>query len=416
MSFNALLKTLEEPPEHAVFILATTDFHKVPETIVSRCQCFEFNRISENTIKDRLSEISKFEKINIDEEVIDNIANFSDGGMRDAIGMLDKLAAYENKKITMTTFIDLNGLITEEGLKDLTNTIIAGNNGELLKIINEFNSGGKNIIQIITQELFYLRNLIVSGYLGGKVDNILKLQSLANEININMEKIKKSNNPKIFIEILLLNYISKNNQKSTESVENTLGNNISQDQNISREIIFDDKVIKKEDETQKKDFKINNGKELLNSSELMENRINNTFATASKEFLNEMKEDFERLREHSFDQNNGYLVCDLLESSIRAVGSEIAIISYEFPSLAIKNINQLEKLEKMYYKYINKEYKFAIVSDDEWNKLKKEYISNIKNNKKYVLQEEIKPLYKKDKKSDIIKETTDLFGDIVEID
>ena len=90
-AFNALLKTLEEPPSYVVFILATTEFYEVPETIVSRCQCFSFNRISLDSMKNRLKYIAKNEKIKITDDVIEEIAYCANGGLRDAIGMLDKL-------------------------------------------------------------------------------------------------------------------------------------------------------------------------------------------------------------------------------------------------------------------------------------------------------------------------------------
>ena len=103
-AFNALLKTLEEPPEHIIFILATTDPQKVPATIVSRCQCFEFHRISNKNIVERLKYIVDNEKIEIDDNVLEMIAELSDGGLRDAVGMLDKLNAYSNSKISLDDF------------------------------------------------------------------------------------------------------------------------------------------------------------------------------------------------------------------------------------------------------------------------------------------------------------------------
>ncbi len=93
-AFNALLKTLEEPPSYVVFVLATTEFYEVPETIVSRCQCFNFTRISEDSLVERLKMIAKKEKISIDDDVVVEIAKYSNGGLRDAIGMLDKFNSF----------------------------------------------------------------------------------------------------------------------------------------------------------------------------------------------------------------------------------------------------------------------------------------------------------------------------------
>ena len=100
-AFNALLKTLEEPPSHVIFVLATTDPQKVPLTISSRCQKFQFSKIDDMCIVERLQKIVALEKINIDEEALFEIARLSDGGMRDAINMLDQLATYESGQITL---------------------------------------------------------------------------------------------------------------------------------------------------------------------------------------------------------------------------------------------------------------------------------------------------------------------------
>lgn len=113
-AFNALLKTLEEPPEHVIFILATTDFQKVPTTIVSRCQCFSFNRISKEAIISKLEYVCEKENINIEIEVLNKIALLSDGGLRDALGSLDKLLSYSNDKITLDTFNELNGIVSDD--------------------------------------------------------------------------------------------------------------------------------------------------------------------------------------------------------------------------------------------------------------------------------------------------------------
>ena len=108
-AFNALLKTLEEPPAHVIFILATTEPHKIPLTIASRCQKFRFTKINSKKIVDRLREIAKLENIAIDEDALYEIARISDGGMRDAINFLDQLVAYDNKVITLDDIYKVNG-------------------------------------------------------------------------------------------------------------------------------------------------------------------------------------------------------------------------------------------------------------------------------------------------------------------
>ena len=115
-AFNALLKTLEEPPAHIIFILATTEPHKIPETILSRCQRLDFKKISENSIIKKLKEIAKKEKITIEEEAIKEIARLSDGGLRDSIGMLDQVNSYAESKIIVKDIHEINGTITDHTL------------------------------------------------------------------------------------------------------------------------------------------------------------------------------------------------------------------------------------------------------------------------------------------------------------
>ena len=117
-AFNALLKTLEEPPAHAMFILATTEPHKIPVTILSRCQRLDFKKISEESIFKRLNEIVEKEKINIDPEAIKEIARLSDGGMRDAISMLDQASSYSDDKIELTDIYEINGIITKKMMNE----------------------------------------------------------------------------------------------------------------------------------------------------------------------------------------------------------------------------------------------------------------------------------------------------------
>ena len=123
-AFNALLKTLEEPPEFVIFILATTALYKVPETIISRCQNFDFQRITNSEIVNRLSFICKNENIKITEESLKSIAIFSNGGMRDAISLLDQLAAYKNGIIEIEDVDNLCGLISNEQMYALVEELL----------------------------------------------------------------------------------------------------------------------------------------------------------------------------------------------------------------------------------------------------------------------------------------------------
>lgn len=439
-AFNALLKTLEEPPEHAIFILATTDPQKVPETIISRCQCFSFKRISDNVIKNRLKYVCNEENILIEDDVLNNIAMLADGGLRDALGSLDKLTSYTKDRITIDDFTEVNGIVSDSDICLLIKDILSGNIQNVLKNINDFNSNGKNLIQIMVQLLNYSRNLLVDYYISNKnIDFSLDhLQELANIINEKMFDIKKSGNTKIYIELLLLKFINTNifnkNSLKNEIVEdNNISDNVSKKNDISDESL---KIKEKEVENNiTTDINVENNDnsdkyfieeeksgntipKILNIDEIMKIRVNNTMALANKGLLKLELANFEKLREYTFDQEIGYLVCSLLDAKLRTVSPENIIISFEFDSNVKQNLLNIEMITEVYNKITNSNKNIAIISDEEWDKVKNDYITNLKNNIKYDVLPEPELIFEELANNDIMVSSAavELFGDIVEID
>ena len=440
-AFNALLKTLEEPPEHAIFILATTDPQKVPETIISRCQCFSFKRISDNAIVDRMKFITEKENISIEEDVLHDIAKFSDGGMRDALGLLDKLSSYTDKKITSDSFAELNGTITKCDLERFVDNIFSNNIGEILTYIVDINNSGKNLIQVIIQLLDYLQDTLFSYY----VNNIVlkypvdKLISLANVINDKLSDVKKSSNPRIYIEMLLIDFCEKNkNFNSVEIIsreiisDKKLANNfIKNNQTIvctenhakNDTLVIDTNVKKDNDSSDnimmnKEPLPSINKKVILNLNDIMKARVNNIMATADKSILKEVIDKMPIFNDYTFDSEIGFVACALLDAKVRAAGSIGIILSYEYDSIVKQNLLNLEKINEVYNKLNKTNYKLAIISDLEWDRAKKDYIKTIKSGYSYSLIEEPLPeLFEDTKKDDIISNSAvELFGDIVEID
>ena len=448
-AFNALLKTLEEPPEHAIFILATTDPQKVPDTIISRCQCFSFKRISVEIISNRLKDICGNEKIKIDDDVIENIALLSDGGLRDALGLLDKLVSYTNDKITMNDFIEINGIISEEQIKEFINSIMSGDIKFVLNSINNFDNCGKNLIQILVQVLNYSRKIIVDYYVNNsKLDYSIDLiQNFTNILNEKMFDIKKSSNTRIYIEMFILKYINdfvlnkeyKNTvvvvekeiskdsntveEKEVEAKENSQveSENTPEDDEYDFSKEYSDEEDSYDDMPINTDIKaintIGGEPKILNIDEIMSVRVNNTLAKADKNLLKEEQKNFELLKDYTFDQEIGYIVCSLLDSKLRAVSPDNMIISFEYESNVEQELQNIEKIMEVYEKITNSTKNIAIISDKEWEKVKTEYINNLKNKIVYEIKEEPSIILEEIEKGDIISSSAmELFGDIVEID
>ena len=442
-AFNALLKTLEEPPEHAIFILATTDPQKVPETIVSRCQCFSFKKISVDTIKEKLESVCKTEKIKIDDEVLENIAVLADGGLRDALGLLDKLVSYTDKKITMEDFISINGIISNKQLDEFIGYIMNGDIAKVLSSINEFDNNGKNLIQIISQILNYGRNIIVNYYLNNAKTpyNINKLQEFINRVNENMFDIKKSDNTRIFIEMFILKYMSehtinrenvvvekekvevKQEEKEAEIKEEPKKEVVEVPAEDDEEFDFSKEYEDSEEEGEDIPLKSTNSlvisipQKIINIEEIMQVRVNNTLAKADKKLLKEEQSNFEKLKDFTFDQEIGYIVCSLLDSKLRAVSDKSMIISYELDSNVLQNLQVIEKLTSVYNKITDSDKDIAIISDSEWDKVKNEYIKNLKDGVKYEVKDEPEPVFEEIDSDDIISSSAvQLFGDIVVVE
>ena len=453
-AFNALLKTLEEPPEHVIFILATTDPQKVPETIISRCQCFSFKRISTDKIATNLNNICKKENIDIDEEVINEIAYSCDGGMRDALSSLDQLRSYSDSKITLDDYANVNGSLTNAELESFFMVIFNSDYSSMLSSIKKYNEQGKNLITILEKLMRFMREKIIKFYLENTscefdIKNIHKLVSLINE---KLVDIKKSSNPTIFIEMLLLEFMNGSNVNS-QQINNTSvnkdtskglkieGNNASVDTlkplENKEKIQFESpkKIDGKSDdyyannkeivENEISTTSINTSSdsegglepEILNIDEIMKIRTHNTLAKANKQLLINEISTMDLFNDFTFDSEIGYLACSILDSKIRAVSDENVIISFEYDSIVKQNLLEIHKLNDVYNQVTNSNKKLAVISDSYWEQVKNEYISSLKSGSSFEVQDEPEEIFKEEKNDDIISNNAvKIFGaDIVEI-
>lgn len=161
-AFNALLKTLEEPPEYVIFILATTEVNKIPVTILSRCQRYNFHRITIDTIAARLSELLEREQVTAEEKAVRYVAKAADGSMRDALSLLDQcIAFYLGQELTYDKVLEVLGTVDTEVFSTLVRRVIGGDAASAVRIFNEMVRGGKEVGQFVSDFTWYLRNLML---------------------------------------------------------------------------------------------------------------------------------------------------------------------------------------------------------------------------------------------------------------
>lgn len=226
-AFNALLKTLEEPPENVIFILATTEVHKVLDTIKSRCQRFDFKRITTDDISKHLRFISDKEKINITDDAINYIASNSAGGMRDSIALLDQLSVLNSAKeaISVEDINKLLGRLSFESLSNLFVSISKSDSNSALEILNNIYNQGNEPSQILSNFLEYLRNALIlksteTNLVHGSVqlneEQIKKLEGYLKNIEVHqivylidkcssyIKELKLTTNPKLWLDVSVL--------------------------------------------------------------------------------------------------------------------------------------------------------------------------------------------------------------------
>lgn len=284
-AFNALLKTLEEPPSYIIFILATTEPHKIPATILSRCQRFDFKRVTVKDMSDRMKKICKEENIEVEDKALNLISRNSQGALRDALSILDQCISFGDDKIEYKDVVELLGTVNVEQLFDMAECIINQDTKKSLQILNEFVIWGKDIRNLINDLIDHFRNLMVCKVstdldeiisLPEETVNLLKKQAESVDINdlirvlnilsVTQDNIKTSSNPRVLAEVTMMKIAQPMFDESKESlikrIENlektiesgnikvsttNVSNNIEEDEKINmiEEVIYEN--VKSED-------------------------------------------------------------------------------------------------------------------------------------------------------------------------
>lgn len=188
-AFNALLKTLEEPPAHTIFILATTDPNKIPPTVLSRCQRFDFRRIGVDDIVKRLTRITEAEKIDITPDAVELIAEIGDGSMRDAISTLDRCAAFGDEKLTTRRVGEITGIIGSEKLFDIVSAVADNNAKDALMTAGEVLNAGKEAQFLLENLIEHFRCLLICKTTDSPASMLEKTEQAAQKYSVQAEKL-----------------------------------------------------------------------------------------------------------------------------------------------------------------------------------------------------------------------------------
>lgn len=445
-AFNALLKTLEEPPAHVIFILATTEIHKIPATILSRCQRFEFKNLSVEQLEDRLKYISENESLDIEEDAIKKIATLAKGGLRDAISILDQVSNY-SEKITLENILEVTSSISEDSILEFYKYLLQGDVTKSLLMYNDFVAQAKdtklllNDLINITRDIVVYKNLNNTNYTNYNVkiiEDVVKdvpfdyFYKIIEYLSQTEQYIRFSTEYMSYMQICIVKICSKANYSNTKvDVVSNEGSNIVVNTQIqeleSRIILLEKKLLQMKNQKVDLNNKIDNPnttKEsyLSNNVEIKEviikdkSKIVELINSSNDNFTNYASNVFDRIINDSFstDNNEMYAMGEIFKSCKLVASSKIAglLVFNEAESMMKMAPNSKYKkyLEELFRRYIGVDYAIYTLQDHQYNTLLDE-IKNISPKKDSLVEIKEDQEEKKDSKNK--SKIEQLFSDII---
>lgn len=445
-AFNALLKTLEEPPAHVIFILATTEIHKIPATILSRCQRFEFKNLSVEQLEDRLKYISENERLDIEEDAIKKIATLAKGGLRDAISILDQVSNY-SEKITLENILEVTSSISEESILEFYKYLLQGDVTKSLLMYNDFVAQAKdtklllNDLINITRDIVVYKNLNNTNYTNYNVkiiEDVVKdvpfdyFYKIIEYLSQTEQYIRFSTEYMSYMQICIVKICSKANYSNTKvDVVSNDGSNIVVNTQIqeleSRIILLEKKLLQIKNQKVDLNNKIDNSSTtkdsyLSNNVEIKEviikdkSKIVELINSSNDNFTNYASNVFSRIINDSFsaDNNEMYAMGEIFKSCKLVASSKIAgLLVFNEAESMIKmapNSKYKKYLEELFRRYIGVDYAIYTLQDNQYNTLLDE-IKNISPKKDSLVEIKEEQEEKEDSKNN--SKIEQLFSDII---
>jgi len=426
-AFNALLKTLEEPPKHVIFILATTEPHKIPLTIISRCQRFDFKRITAKAIVGRMKLIVDETAVQSDEQALHIIARAAEGGMRDALSLLDQAISFSQDRVTMEDALTVTGAVSQGFLTKLANAVIEKDAALALEFLEELLFQGKDPSRFIEDFIFYFRDMLLfkaAPRLEESLERVMlddEFQSLANGLNSEeiyelievlnkaQQEMRWTNHPRIFLEVAIMKLcqlerkekltISSDIQPLLQKIAHLEQeiNHLKQ-QGITVQKDEQPEVQKKQQRTSRKGFQAPVGK------------VNEILKQAKKPDLIAIKSRWGEIRERLMPSHAALLN----EAEPVAASGNAMIIKFKHEihcQMAMDNVKFVDAFSSMLSELFGNYMQVIGIPDEHWQKIREDFLQNQRNDE----QEQEGQLELKEEEP-LIAEARKLFGDeLIEI-
>lgn len=427
-AFNALLKTLEEPPAHAIFILATTEPHKIPPTIISRAQRFDFKAIGTEQITDRLRFVAEEQQLDYDNEALEFIAKASEGGMRDALSIMDQAIAFGDEHLTLQDALDVTGSVDEAALNELFKDVVDGNVKNAFTRYHQFISEGKEVNRLINDMIYFVRDTIMNKTVNNHAESdalmnfdLDMLYHMIDIINDTLVSIRFSVNQNVHFEVLLVK-IAEMVKSQPDTVTNVATTQVASQPNND--------VLLQRIEQLENELKTLKAQGIAQASPKQQSSQSNTrgkrqnkgtfsMTNIAKVLDEANKEDIQLLKKHWLEvvdyakKNDKKSLVSLLQNSIPVAASEKRVLIQFDEEIHCEIVNRDDEkrtsIENVVRNIINKNVEVVGVPSDQWMRVRTEYINSRKQHDKEEHQTSSNDR-EEQQDTDVAQKARDLFG------
>ncbi|MGX0003265.1 DNA polymerase III subunit gamma/tau [Staphylococcus cohnii] len=426
-AFNALLKTLEEPPAHAIFILATTEPHKIPPTIISRAQRFDFKAISHDEIVERLQFVADAQDIEYDNAALDFIAKASEGGMRDALSIMDQAIAFGDDHLTLQDALNVTGSVDAQALNDLLKEVVEGDVKTAFSTYHQFIVQGKEVNRLINDMIYFVRDTIMNktSNIETEYDALMHfdletLYKMIDVINDTLVSIRFSVNQSVHFEVLLVK-IAEMIKGESENVQTVATTSVASEPN--NEVLLQRmEQLENELKTLKSQGVVaNNAKPQAKKTASKGTQSKNAFSMqqiakvldkANKEDIKQLKDHWQEVIDHAKSNDMKSLVSLLQNSEPVAASETHVLIKFEEEihcEIVNKDDEKRENIENVVCNIIDKAVKVVGVPADQWMRVRTEYLQNRKQSTS--AEENRTTTTASPEEVDVVQKAKDLFGE-----
>nr|WP_281063802.1 DNA polymerase III subunit gamma/tau [Staphylococcus sp. GDY8P199P] len=426
-AFNALLKTLEEPPAHAIFILATTEPHKIPPTIISRAQRFDFKAISHDEIVERLQFVADNQEIEYDHGALDFIAKASEGGMRDALSIMDQAIAFGDEHLTLQDALNVTGSVDAQALNDLLKEVVEGDVKTAFSTYHQFIAQGKEVNRLINDMIYFVRDTIMdkTSNMDSEYDALMHfdldtLYKMIDVINDTLVSIRFSVNQSVHFEVLLVK-IAEMIKGEPENVQTVATTSVASEPNNEvllqrmEQLENELKTLKSQGvvaNSAKPQAKKTASKGPQSKNAFSMQQIAKVLDKANKEDIKQLKDHWQEVIDHAKSNDMKSLVSLLQNSEPVAASETHVLIKFEEEihcEIVNKDDEKRENIENVVCNIIDKTVKVVGVPADQWMRVRTEYLQIRKQGTS--AEENRTATTTSPEDVDVVQKAKDLFGE-----